>query len=132
MSNKLETKLAKLKETWQRYQSPKDVLSTLKLETDILSDLYQKQAEKIASEMRKRSLNEIKTDDGVFKIKRVVNAKIVNRTDADEYDQEYKLGLFQKIICGPRVKAWTLQQLEKGLKVPGFLEVLETWTIDIN
>jgi len=132
MSNKLETKLAKLKETWQRYQSSKDVLNTLKMETGILNDLYQKQAEKIAREMRTRSLNEVKTDDGVFKIKRIVNARIVNRTEADDFDQEYKLGLFQKTICGPRVKAWTLQQLEKGLKVPGFLEVLETWTIDIN
>jgi len=82
--------------------------------------------------MRKRSLNEIKTDDGTFKLKRIVNAKIINRTEADEYDQQYKLGLFQKSICGPRVKYWVNQQLEKGLKVPAFVEVLESWTISIG
>jgi len=132
MNKKLETRLFKLKETWSRYQSSKEVLDTLKMETGILGDLYNNQAEKIASEMRKRSLNEIKTDDGVFKIKRLINAKIVNRNEADEYDQKYNLGLFQKTICGPRVKAWTLQQLEKGLKVPDFVDVIEVWTIDIN
>jgi DNA polymerase III sliding clamp (beta) subunit (PCNA family) len=132
MNKKLDTKLTKLKETWSRYQSSKEVLDTLKMETGILNDLYNTQAEKIASEMRKRSLNEIKTDDGTFKLKRIVNTKIINRTEADEYDQEFKLGLFQKSICGPRVKAWTLQQLEKGLKVPDFVDVVEVWTINIE
>jgi hypothetical protein len=132
MNKKLETRLTKLKETWSRYQSSKEVLSTLKMETDILYDLYTNQAEKIASEMRKRSLNEIKTDDGVFSLKRLINAKIVNRTEADEYDQKYNLGFFQKSICGPRVKAWATQQLEKNLKIPAFVEVLESWTISIG
>lgn len=102
------------------------------METDILFDLYTNQAEKIAKEMRKRSLNEIKTSDGTFKLKRLINAKIINRTEADEFDQKYKLGLFQKSICGPRVKSWVLQQLEKNLKVPSFVDVLEVWTIDIQ
>ena len=132
MSKKLDTKLSKLKETWSRYQSSKEVMSTLKMETDILFDLYSGQAEKIASEMRKRQLNEIKTDDGVFKIKRLINTKIVNRTEADEYDQKYNLGLFHKSVCGPRVKSWVNQQLEQNLKVPDFIEVLEVWSIDIN
>ena len=132
MNRKLDTRLAKLKETWSRYQSSKEVLSTLKTETDILYDLYTNQAEKIAGEMRKRQLNEIKTDDGTYKLKRLINAKIVNRTEADEYDQKYNLGLFQKSICGPRVKSWVNQQLEKNLKVPSFVDVLEAWTIDIS
>jgi hypothetical protein len=132
MNKRLETRLFKLKETWSRYQSSKEVLDTLKMETGILNDLYNNQAEKIASEMRKRSLNEIKTDDGTFKLKRIVNAKIINGTEADEYDQEFKLGLFQKSICGPRVKAWVSQQLEKGLKVPNFVDVVEVWTINIE
>jgi hypothetical protein len=132
MNKRLETRLFKLKETWSRYQSSKEVLSTLKMETGILNDLYNNQAEKIASEMRKRSLNEIKTDDGTFKLKRIVNAKIINRTEADEYDQEFKLGLFQKSICGPSVKAWVSQQLEKGLKVPNFVDVIKVWTINIE
>jgi len=132
MTKRIETKLNKLKETWQRYQSSKEMLNTLKLETDILYDLYTKQAKKIADELRQRNLNEIKTETGTFKLKRQVNAKIVNRIEADEYDQKYKLGLFQKTICGPKVKAWVLQQLEKGLKTPSFVDVLENWTIDIN
>lgn len=132
MNKRLETRLFKLKETWSRYQSSKDVLNTLKLETDILYDLYANQAEKIAGEMRKRSLNEIKTDDGTYKLKRLINAKIINRTEADEYDQKYNLGLFQKSICGPRVKSWVNEQLEKNLKVPSFVDVLEAWTIDIQ
>jgi predicted metal-dependent HD superfamily phosphohydrolase len=132
MSRKLDTKLSKLKETWQRYQSSKEVLNTLKLETDILYELYQKQSEKIANELRKRSLNEITTEDGTFKLKRLINAKITNRIEADEYDQQYKLGLFQKSICGPRVKSWAVQQLEKGLAIPKFVDVVEQWTIDIN
>jgi len=132
MNRKLDTKLLKLKETWSRYQSSKDVLNTLKLETDILLNLYKNQADKIADEMRRRSLNEIKTDDGTFKLKRLINAKIINRAEADEFDQKYSLGLFQKSICGPRVKAWATQQLENGLKVPNFIDVCEVWTIDIN
>ncbi len=132
MTKRIETKLNKLKETWQRYQSSKEMLNTLKLETDILYDLYTKQAKKIADELRQRNLNEIKTETGTFKLKRLINAKIVNRIEADEYDQKYKLGLFQKTICGPKVKAWVLQQLEKGLKTPSFVDVLENWTIDIN
>jgi hypothetical protein len=132
MTQKLDVKLSKLKETWFRYHSSKEVLNTLKMETDILFDLYRNQSEKIASEMRKRSLNEIKTDDGIFKLKRLINAKIINRTEADEYDQKYNLGFFQKSICGPRVKAWTMQQLEKGLKVPAFVDVQEGWTISIE
>lgn len=132
MNSKLDTKLLKLKETWSRYQSSKEVLSTLKMETDILGTLYNNQAEKIADEMRRRSLNEIKTDDGTFKLKRLINAKIVNRTEADEFDQKYKLGLFQKSICGPKVKSWVNQQLEKGIKVPNFVDVLEVWTIAID
>lgn len=98
----------------------------------MLYELYTNQAEKIAAEMRKRSLNEITTADGTFKLKRLVNAKIVNRTEADEFDQKYKLGLFHKSICGPRVKSWVNQQLEKNLKIPDFVAVLEVWTIDIN
>ena len=132
MNKKLDVKLSKLKETWSRYQSSKEVLNTLKMETDILGDLYNNQAEKIASEMRKRSLNEITTDDGTFKLKRLINAKIINRTEADEFDQKYSLGLFQKSICGPRVKAWTMQQLEKNLKIPAFVDVVENWTISIE
>ena len=132
MSKKLDTRLAKLKETWSRYQSSKEVLDTLKMETGILGDMYKKQAESVASEMRKRSLNEIKTDDGIFKLKRLVNAKIINRVEADEFDQKYNLGLFQKSICGPRVKSWVNQQLEKNLKVPDFVDVIEVWTIEID
>jgi hypothetical protein len=132
MNKKLETKLIKLKETWQRYQSSKEVLSTLRLETGILSDLYTAQAEKIAAEMRKRNLQEITTDQGTFKIKRLINAKIIDRTEADQFDQRYNLGLFIKSVCGPRVKAWATQQLEKGLQIPDFVDVLEVWTIDIK
>jgi len=132
MNKKLDVKLSKLKKTWSRYRSSKEVLNALKMETDILFDLYMNQSENIASEMRKRSLNEIKTDDGTFKLKRLINAKIVNRTEADEFDQKYKLGLFHKSVCGPRVKAWLTQQLEKGLKIPGFVDVIEVWTIEID
>lgn len=132
MTKKMETKLSKLKQAWQRYQSSKEVLNTLRMETDILLDLYNRQAEKIASEMRRISINEAKTQDGTFKLKRLVNAKIVNRAEADEYDQRYKLGLFQKSICGPRVKAWALQQLEKNLAIPKFVDVVEQWTIEIE
>lgn len=132
MTKKLDVKLSKLKETWSRYQSSKEVLNTLKMETDILFDLYINQSEKIASEMRKRSLNEITTEDGTFKLKRLIKAQVINRAEASEYDQKYNLGFFQKSICGPRVKAWTTQQLEKGLKIPNFIDVLEVWTISID
>ncbi len=132
MTLELTTKLAKLKETHTRYLCSKEMLNNLKFETDMLYELYQSQAQKIASEMRKRNLQEIKTDDGVFKLKRIVNAKIINRTEANDYDQKYRLGLFTKSICGPRVKSWALQQLEKNLKIPDFVEVVEIWTIDIE
>ncbi|MBS4015832.1 MAG: hypothetical protein KGZ86_05305 [Candidatus Latescibacteria bacterium] len=132
MNKKLETKLIKLKETWSRYQSSKEVLNTLKLETGILYDLYANQAEKIANDMRKLNLNEITTDQGTFKIKRLINAKIIDRAEADQFDQKYNLGLFIKSVCGPRVKSWATQQLEKGLRVPDFVDVLEVWTIDIT
>ncbi len=132
MTKKLDTKLSKLKETWSRYLCSKEMLNNLKLETDILYDLYLAQSEKIADELRKRNLNEITTKDGTFKLKRLVNAKIINRTEADEYDQRYKLGLFQKSICGSRVRAWATQQLEKNLKIPDFLLVQEIWTIEIQ
>ena len=132
MTKRLDKKLSKLKQTWQRYQSSKEQLNALKLETDILYDLYTEQAQKIAQAMRQRNLQEITTDDGTFKLKRQINAKIINRTEADEYDQRYKLGLFQKTICGPKVKAWVTQQLEKNLKIPDFVDVVEAWTIDIS
>jgi|GEM_PF-5746486 len=132
MNKKLDTKLSKLKQTWQRYQSAKEVLNTLKLETGILYDLYTTQAEKIASDMRKRNLNEITTDQDTFKIKRLINAKIIDRAQADQFDQRYNLGLFIKSVCGPRVKSWATTQLEKGLQIPDFVDVLETWTIDIT
>ncbi len=132
MTKRLATKLNKLKETWSRYQSSLEVLNTLKKETDILFTMYLNESEKIASEMRERSLNEITTDDGTFKLNRLIKSQIINRAEADEYDQRYKLGFFQKSICGPRVKAWTTQQLEKGLKIPNFIQVREVWTIDIE
>ena len=132
MTRKFEKRLTSLKETWSRYQSSQDVLNSIKRETDILYDRFKADAEKIATEMRRISINEATTNDGTFKLKRLINAKIVNRTEADEYDQKYNLGLFQKTICGPRVKAWTTQQMEKGLKIPNFLDVVEAWTIDIQ
>ncbi len=132
MTKKLETRLTILKETWSRYQSSKEVLNSLKMETDILFDTYIKQSSKIAADMRKQSINEATTIDGTFRLKRLINAKIINRHEADAYDQKYNLGLFHKSICGPRVKAWTLQQLEKGLKVPNFVDVIEVWTISIE
>lgn len=132
MTRKFEKRLSNLKETWSRYQSSQDVLNSIKRETDILYDRFKADAEKIATEMRRISINEATIDDGTFKLKRLINAKIVNRTEADEYDQKYKLGLFQKTICGPRVKAWVTQQLEKGLKAPNFVDVIEAWTIDIS
>ncbi|MCX7786034.1 MAG: hypothetical protein N2201_07455 [candidate division WOR-3 bacterium] len=132
MTKRLETKLSELKHTWSRYLCSKEMLNNLKLETDILYELYLSQAEKIASELRKRNLNEITTPDGTFRLKRLVNAKIIDRISAEEYDQQHRLGLFQKSICGSRVKAWVTQQLEKNLKIPSFVDVLEVWTIDIE
>lgn len=132
MNKTLNAKLAELKATWQQYLRSNEDLNTLKLHRDILYDLYLAQAEKIAQELRKRNLTEIKTDEGIFKLKRLVNAKIIDRDQADAFDQKYKLGLFQKSICGPKVKSWVTQQLEKNLKIPDFVEVLAIWTIDIR
>ncbi|MCX8015270.1 MAG: hypothetical protein N2748_04550 [candidate division WOR-3 bacterium] len=132
MTKHLETKLNKLRQTWSRYQSSKEMLNTLKLETDILYDLYTEQAEKLAQELRRQNLNKIKTQDGTFKLKREVKAKITDRFAAETYDQEYNLGLFHKTVCGMRLKAWAKEQLQKGLAIPKFVDVCEQWTIEIE
>jgi hypothetical protein len=132
MTKQFEKKLIKLKETWSRYQATKAKLNEAKMESGILYEMYTKHAEKVAHQMREKQINEITTDQGTFKIKRLINAKIIDRAEADQYDQRYSLGLFQKTISGPRVKSWVTQQIEKNLKVPDFVDVIEVWTIDIN
>lgn len=132
MTKKLNDQLKNLKASYKRYQESKARLNRLKLETDILADLYQKQAEQVALQMRRQNLNEINTEDCRFKLRREIKTRITDRTLAEEYDQQYQLGLFQKTICGMRLKAWVNQQLEKNLKIPDFIAVSEVWTIDIQ
>lgn len=132
MTKKLNDQLVVLINRWQQYQNSKQNLNALKSQTDLLYDIYTAHAEKVARELRKRNLTEVNTGEATFRLKREVNAKIIDRIQADEYDQRYKLGLFTKSICGPRVKSWATQQLEKNLKLPDFIEVLEVWTIDIS
>lgn len=132
MTRKLAKQLAKLKQNYERYLEAKAQLNNARLECNIRYDIYTEAASKVAEALRKENLTELVSEEGTFKLKREVQAKIIDRTAAEAYDQEYKLGLFVKSICGPRLKSWAREQLEKNLQIPPFVLVREIWTVGIE
>ncbi|MCS7257789.1 MAG: hypothetical protein NZ601_00235 [candidate division WOR-3 bacterium] len=128
----LKNKLKTLKELYVRYEEHYERLKRLELEVEILYDLYLKASGEVAELMQRKQVSEVKTEDGEFKLKRVVDAKIVDRACALDYDERYGVGIFQKSICGMRLRAWAKEMLAKGVKLPDFVVVTERWTVDIK
>lgn len=132
MTLKLTQKLENLRSLWQHYTTAREKLKEAKIAQDSILRTFNFRASQLAAELREKNLNEVRTDNATFRVRRVIVTKVSDRDEARKFDEKYGLGFFTLQVCGPRVKRWVLSQLEKNLEVPAFIDLTESWTIEIE